>query len=77
MRQQPLLELADCRVIVAASHQAADQLQARVSIAVVDSGGHLLLLERRDGASPASSEAAVANSMDGMRIFGGYSYSTD
>jgi alkylation response protein AidB-like acyl-CoA dehydrogenase len=24
-----------------------------------------------------ASEAAVANSMDGMRIFGGYSYSTD
>lgn len=60
MRQQPLLELADCRAIAAASHQAADQLQACVSIAVVDSGGHLLLLERRDGASPASSEAAVA-----------------
>ena len=60
MRHQPLLELDDCRAIVAASHQAADQLEASVSIAVVDSGGHLLLMERRDGASPASAEAAIA-----------------
>jgi uncharacterized protein GlcG (DUF336 family) len=47
MRHQPHLELADCRSIAAASHLAADQHQARVSIAVVDAGGHLLLLERR------------------------------
>ena len=60
MRHQPHLELADCRSIAAASHLAADQHQARVSIAVVDAGGHLLLLERRDGSSPASAEAAIA-----------------
>jgi glc operon protein GlcG len=60
MRHQPHLELADCRAIAAVSHRAADQHQAPVSIAVVDSGGHLLLLERRDGASPASAEAAIA-----------------
>jgi len=60
MRHQPILELADCRAIANASHGAADQHAAWVSIAVVDSGGHLLLLERRDGASPASTEAAIA-----------------
>ncbi|MCX5939493.1 MAG: heme-binding protein [Cyanobium sp. LacPavin_0818_WC50_MAG_67_9] len=60
MRHQPHLELADCRVMAAASHLAADQHQACVSIAVVDAGGHLLLLERRDGSSPASAEAAIA-----------------
>jgi uncharacterized protein GlcG (DUF336 family) len=60
MRHQPHLELADCRSIAAASHLAADQHQARVSIAVVDAGGHLLLPERRDGSSPASAEAAIA-----------------
>ncbi|MFM7651712.1 MAG: GlcG/HbpS family heme-binding protein [Vulcanococcus sp.] len=60
MRHQPLLELVDCRAIVEASHSAAEQHAACVSIAVVDSGGHLLLLERRDGASPASTEAAIA-----------------
>lgn len=60
MRHHPHLELADCRAIAAASHRAADQHQACVSIAVVDAGGHLLLLERRDGSSPASAEAAIA-----------------
>ena len=60
MRHQPLLELADSRAIAAASHRAADQHQARVSIAIVDSGGHLLMLERRDGANPASAETAIA-----------------
>lgn len=60
MCHQPHLELADCRSIAAASHLAADQHQARVSIAIVDAGGHLLLLERRDGSSPASAEAAIA-----------------
>lgn len=60
MRHQPHLELADCRAVATASHLSADQHQACVSIAVVDAGGHLLLLERRDGASPASAEAAIA-----------------
>ncbi|MEX0589203.1 MAG: heme-binding protein [Cyanobium sp.] len=60
MRNYPHLELADCRAIAAGSHLSADQHQACVSIAIVDSGGHLLLLERRDGASPASAEAAIA-----------------
>ncbi len=31
-----------------------------VSLAVVDAGGHPLLLERRDGASPASATATLA-----------------
>ena len=60
MRHQPLLELVDCRAIAQASHQSADEHQATVSIAIVDAGGHILFLERRDGASPASSEAALA-----------------
>ena len=60
MRHHPLLELVDCRAIAQASHQSADEHQATVSIAVVDAGGHILFLERRDGASPASSEAALA-----------------
>lgn len=65
MRTTQLLERADARVIVDAAHRAADGHcdglgSARVSIAVVDRGGHLLLLERRDGASPASGETAIA-----------------
>jgi glc operon protein GlcG len=60
MRLISLLELDDCRAIVNAAQIEADRRGAVVSLAVVDSGGHPLLLERRDGASPASVEAALA-----------------
>jgi len=59
------LDLGDGRQIVAAAHGAANAHgdttgAARVSIAVVDAGGHLLTLDRRDGASAASAETAIA-----------------
>lgn len=59
------LELSDVRLIVEAAHSGAiahgDATgAARVSIAVVDGGGHLLSLDRRDGASAASAETAIA-----------------
>lgn len=65
MRSTYLLQRADARSIVEAAHQAADthrdaQGPARVSIAVVDRGGHLLLLERRDDASVSSADTAIA-----------------
>ena len=60
MRQISLLELDDCRAIVIAAQAEADRRGAVVSLAVVDAGGHPLLVERRDGASPASVEAALA-----------------
>jgi uncharacterized protein GlcG (DUF336 family) len=60
MRLISQLELADCRAIVAAAQSEAAQRQAVVSVAVVDAGGHPLLVERRDGASPASVKAALA-----------------
>lgn len=65
MRTTHLLELRDVRRLVDAAHAAAEGHSdalgaARVSIAVVDNGGHLLMMERRDGASPASSETAIA-----------------
>ena len=60
MRLISQLELADCRAIVAAAHTEAAQQHAVVSVAVVDGGGHPLLLERGDGASPASAAAALA-----------------
>jgi glc operon protein GlcG len=60
MRLISLLELDDCRAIVTAAQVEADRRGAVVSLAVVDSGGHPLLLERCDGASPASVEAALA-----------------
>ena len=65
MRTIPQLEHSDARAIVDAAQQAAvvngDAAgPARVSIAVVDAGGHLLLFVRRDGASAASAETAIA-----------------
>ncbi|MEB3200123.1 MAG: heme-binding protein [Synechococcaceae cyanobacterium] len=60
MRQIPQLQLADCRALVAAAAAEASGRQATVSIAVVDPGGQPLLLQRGDGASPASTAAALA-----------------
>lgn len=60
MRACLALDLNDCRAIAAAAHAEADRLQAAITVAIVDGGGHPLLLERRDGASPASAAAALA-----------------
>ena len=60
MRTIPQLQLDDCRRIVAASEAMAQHDQAAVSIALCDGGGHLLFLQRLDGASAASTEAAIA-----------------
>ncbi len=60
MRLIPQLQLADCQAIVAAAAAEAGARTAVVSIAVVDPGGQPLLLQRGDGASPASSAAALA-----------------
>jgi glc operon protein GlcG len=60
MHTSPQLDLADARAIVAGARSEAEQRGAAVSIAICDGGGHLLLLERLDGASPASAETAGA-----------------
>lgn len=60
MRSAPVLELADARRLVQAAWAEARSRSAIVSVAVVDGGGHPLLLERADGASPASGAAALA-----------------
>lgn len=60
MRLIPQLQLADCQALVAAATAEASACAALVSIAVVDPGGQPLLLQRHDGASPASSAAALA-----------------
>ena len=60
MRSIPVLERGDCRRLAAAADAEAERQQALITFAVVDAGGHPLLLERRDGASPASAAAALA-----------------
>ena len=54
------LELADVKKIAAAAEAEALSRQWAVSIAIVDDGGHLLWLQRLDGAAAISAHIAPA-----------------
>ena len=60
MKTQAILTLEDVKAIAAASEAEAAHNNWAVTIAIVDSGGHLLWLQRLDGAAPISSEIAPA-----------------
>ena len=60
MKTKPTLELADAKSIAAAAEAEAVKNQWAVSIAVVDDGGHLLWLQRLDGAAAISAQIAPA-----------------
>lgn len=60
MKQKIVLELADVKRIAAAAEAEALKHQWAVSIAIVDDGGHLLWLQRLDGAAALSSHIAPA-----------------
>lgn len=60
MRQKPELQLQDIKRIAAAAEAEALQHGWAVSIAIVDDGGHLLWLQRLDGAPPVSAHIAPA-----------------
>lgn len=60
MKQKPVLELDDLRRVGAAASAHAQSRQWAVTVAIVDDGGHLLWLERRDGAAPISAHIAIA-----------------
>ncbi|RZJ13360.1 MAG: hypothetical protein EOP39_01345 [Rubrivivax sp.] len=60
MKQQPQLEFSDVKRIAAAAEAHALQKGWAVSIAIVDAGGHLLWLQRLDGAAPISAQIAPA-----------------
>lgn len=60
MKQQAQLELADVKRIAAAAEAHAVAHNWAVSIAIVDAGGHLLWLQRLDGAAPISAQIAPA-----------------
>ena len=60
MKQKSVLTLDDVKRMAAASEAEALQNQWAVSIAIVDDGGHLLWLQRLDGAAPLSSHIAPA-----------------
>lgn len=60
MKTQSVLELADVKAIAAAAEAEALANKWAVSIAIVDEGGHLLWLQRLDGAAPISAQIAPA-----------------
>lgn len=60
MKQQAQLELADVKRVAAAAEAHALGKGWAVSIAIVDAGGHLLWLQRLDGAAPISAQIAPA-----------------
>jgi glc operon protein GlcG len=58
MKTKPCLTLDDLKVVAAASEAEARKNNWNVTIAIVDDGGHLLWLQRMDGAAPISAEIA-------------------
>lgn len=58
MNNKPCLTLEDAKRIAAAAEAEALSNKWAVCIAVVDDGGHLLWLQRLDGAAPISAQIA-------------------
>jgi uncharacterized protein GlcG (DUF336 family) len=59
MKTKPCLTLDDCKKMIAACEAEARRNKWEVVIAILDDGGHLLMLERMDGATPANAAIAV------------------
>jgi len=60
MQSKQVLTLDDVKTIAAAAETEAKLHNWAVTIAIVDEGGHLLWLQRLDGAAPISSHIAPA-----------------
>ena len=60
MQNKPFLTLEDVKRIAAAAEAEAVRHGWAVTIAVVDDGGHLLWLQRLDGAPPVSAQIGPA-----------------
>jgi len=60
MQTKSVLTLSDVRAIAHAAESEAQSNQWAVTIAIVDDGGHLLWLQRLDGAAPISAHIAPA-----------------
>jgi uncharacterized protein GlcG (DUF336 family) len=60
MKTKHFLESVDVKAIAAAAEAEALKNNWAVTIAIVDDGGHLLALQRLDGAAPVSSHIAPA-----------------
>ncbi|WP_332813551.1 GlcG/HbpS family heme-binding protein [Ramlibacter sp.] len=60
MKSKPTLDLSDLKAVAAAAEAEALKHNWAVTIAIVDDGGHLLWLQRLDGAPPVSAHIAPA-----------------
>ena len=60
MKTKHYLELLDVKRMAAAAEAEATNNRWAVTIAIVDDGGHLLWLQRLDGAAALSSHVAIA-----------------
>ena len=60
MKTKPMLTLEDVKKIAAAAEAEALSHTWAVTISIVDDGGHLLWLQRLDGAAPISAHIAPA-----------------
>ncbi len=60
MKSKSILESSDIKAIAAAAEAEALKNKWAVTIAIVDEGGHLLHLNRLDGAAPISAHIAPA-----------------
>ncbi|MGN6831401.1 MULTISPECIES: GlcG/HbpS family heme-binding protein [Roseateles] len=60
MKQKPFLSLDEVKRIAAAAEAEAVSHNWAVTIAIVDDGGHLLWLQRLDGAAAISAQIAPA-----------------
>ena len=60
MQSKYFLQLSDLKVMAAAAEAEASKNQWAVTFAIVDDGGHLLWLQRLDGAAPISAHIAPA-----------------
>jgi glc operon protein GlcG len=60
MQTKAVLTLSDVKAMAQAAEAEAVANQWAVTIAIVDDGGHLLWLQRLDGAAPVSSHIAPA-----------------
>ena len=60
MKTKPILTADDVKLIAAAAEAEAVRNGWAVTIAIADDGGHLLALQRLDGAAPVSAHIAPA-----------------
>jgi uncharacterized protein GlcG (DUF336 family) len=60
MQTKPFMVLEDVKRVARAAEAEAEKNKWAVVIAVCDEGGHLMWLQRMDGAAPISSEIAPA-----------------